>query len=60
MTCRAEIRRRYDTRHEAWSYLAARGFSCTGGQWENGRWAATVERAGDRFDLTVWLRVMAV
>ena len=59
MTCRAELRRRYDNRHEAWSYLASRGFSCAGAPWENGDRAAVVERAGDRFDLTVWLRQVA-
>lgn len=59
MTCAAEIHRRYDNRHEAWAYLASRGFSChadTG--WVNGRWAAAVRRgAGDGVDVTVWLRL---
>jgi hypothetical protein len=59
MARRAELRRRDDTRHPGWSYLASRGFSCAGAQWENGRWAAVVARAGDRFDLTVWRRHVA-
>jgi hypothetical protein len=56
MTYNTEIRRRYDTRDEAWGYLASRGFVCHSSGWQNGRWAATVVRADDGFDVTVWLR----
>jgi hypothetical protein len=58
MTCSAEIRRRYETRHEAWGYLASRGFTCTDGAWANGRWAASVQRTADGIDVTVWLRLL--
>lgn len=56
MTYDAEIRRRYDTRDDAWGYLASRGFVCHSTGWQNGRWAATVVRDGDDFNVTVWLR----
>jgi hypothetical protein len=56
MTYSTEIRRRYETRDDAWGYLASRGFVCHAGGWRNGRWAATVMREGDGFDVTVWLR----
>ncbi len=57
MTCNAEIRRRYDTRLEAWQYLASRGFACQPfSGWENGRWAATVIHDETGFNVTVWLR----
>ena len=56
VTCKAEIRRRYDTRDEAWGYLASRGFNCSAGTWQNGRWAARVERGGIGFDVMIWLR----
>jgi hypothetical protein len=57
MTCNAEIRRRYGTRHEAWEYLASRGFACgVLSAWENGRWAATVVHDENGFNVTVWLR----
>ena len=59
MTYNAEIRRRYETRDEAWGYLASRGFVCESSGWQNGRWAATVMREGDGFDVTVWLRAPA-
>jgi hypothetical protein len=55
MTCNAEIRRRYDTRQEAWEYLASRGFACGGSAWQNGRWVATVVHDGGGFNVTVWL-----
>jgi hypothetical protein len=59
MTCNAEIRRRYDTRDDAWGYLASRGFVCHADGWANGRWAATAVRDGDGFNVTVWLRAEA-
>lgn len=55
MTCKAEIRRRYDTRDDAWAYLASRGFVCHADGWRNGRWAATVLRDGDAIAVRVWL-----
>jgi hypothetical protein len=58
MTCAAEIRRRYDTRSEAWEYLTSRGFTCrTEGGWVNGRWAALVQPDEHGVDVTVWLRL---
>src|SRR5277367_3669853 len=51
MTCNAEIKRRYETRDDAWGYLASRGFVCHSSGWENGRWAATVVRDGDGYDV---------
>jgi hypothetical protein len=59
MTCDAEIRRHYDTRDEAWGYLAARGFTCQGPGWKNGHWAATVERDRGGYNVNVWLRAPA-
>ncbi|MEJ0071656.1 MAG: hypothetical protein WDO24_26260 [Pseudomonadota bacterium] len=56
MTYKTEIKRRYDSRDDAWGYLASRGFVCRSSGWQNGRWAATVVRDGDGFDVTVWLR----
>lgn len=57
MTCAAEIRRRYVTRHEALRYLASRGFTYTADGWENGRWAAFLQRIEGGFGVTVWLRL---
>jgi hypothetical protein len=59
MTCDAEIRRRYDTRDDAWAYLASRGFVCHSTGWQNGRWAATVVHEDGGFNVTVWLRTEA-
>ena len=60
MTYTAEIRRRYDTRVEAWQYLASRGFTCCAdSSWVNGRWAASVHRNEHGVDVTVWLRQYA-
>jgi hypothetical protein len=60
MTRLAEIHRRYRTRHEAWEYLASRGFSCRlDASWVNGRWAARVRCADDGVAVTVWLRQYA-
>ena len=56
MTCDPEIKRCYPTRHEAWGYLASRGFVCHPDGWENGRWAALVVRDEAGFNVTVWLR----
>ena len=56
MTCAAELRRRYATLHDAWGYLEARGFVCTGGGWVNGRWSASVTPGDTGVDVTVWLR----
>jgi hypothetical protein len=55
MNCTAEINRRYDTRDDAWGYLASRGFSCGSHGWTNGRWVATVERDTCGFRVRVWL-----
>jgi hypothetical protein len=55
MTCPAEINRRYQTREEAWGYLACRGFSCGVSGWRNGRWVARVDRDGFGFSVKVWL-----
>ena len=57
MTQAAEIRRRYNTLREAWGYLEARGFTCTGSGWVNGRWAAAVDPRDDGVHVTVWLRM---
>lgn len=56
MTCNAEIRRHYRTREEALGYLISRGFLFLPNGWENGRWAATIERVNNAFSITVWLR----
>ena len=55
MTCLPEINRRYETRHEAWEYLASRGFSCDMEGWRNGRWLAQVEHDDRSFNVKVWL-----
>jgi hypothetical protein len=61
MPCKPEIRRRYATRHEAWEYLASRGFACGPlSAWENGRWAATVVHDEAGFNVTVWLRAQVL
>jgi hypothetical protein len=57
MTQAAELHRRYRTLREAWAYLEARGFTCTGSGWANGRWAASVDPVADGVDVTVWLRL---
>jgi hypothetical protein len=57
VTCKAEIRRHYDTRDDAWAYLASRGFVCHADGWRNGRWAATVLRDGEAITVRVWLNV---
>ena len=57
MSYAAKLRRRYDSRFEAWEYLASRGFNCTVNGWENGRWAASVQPTEDEFEVTVWLRL---
>jgi len=56
MTCTTEIRRLYRTREEALGYLISRGFLFLPNGWENGRWAATVERVKNAYSITVWLR----
>jgi hypothetical protein len=57
MTCLTEIRRRYPTPHEAWGYLAQRGFRCRpDASWVNGRWVAMVKPLDEGVDVTVWLR----
>ena len=55
MTCPAAINRRYETRHEAWGYLAARGFSHGPEGWRNGRWMARVGRDPRGVTVEVWL-----
>ncbi len=51
------IKRRYSTLQEAWRYLLSRGFHCRPfGDWENGRWAATVRDDGTGCDVLVRLR----
>ena len=57
MTHAAEIRRRYNTLRDAWAYLEARGFTCTGNGWVNGRWIAAVDPRDDGVHVTVWLRL---
>lgn len=56
MTCNTELTRRYSHRAEAERYLASRGFLCLPSGWQNGRWAATLEKAGTSFILRIWLR----
>lgn len=58
MTCKPEITRRYRSRAEAELYLAARGFLCLPGGWQNGRWAAMLEGSavGAAVTVTIWLR----
>ncbi len=55
MTYQAAISRRYQTRNEAWGYLASRGFSCGLRGWRNGRWTARIGRDGGDFRVDVWL-----
>jgi len=59
MTYRTEIRRHYQTREEAYSYLASRGFLFLPDGWENGRWAALLEDDDYGFTVTIWLRAKA-
>ena len=56
MTYSTEIKRRYETREKAYAYLASRGFLLLPNGWANGRWAATLERTGVEFTVSVWLR----
>jgi hypothetical protein len=56
MTYATQIRRRYGTLRDAWTYLEARGFVCTGNGWVNGRWSASVEPDANGIVVTVWLR----
>ncbi len=55
MTCPAATNRRYETRVEAWGYLASRGFLCSLEGWRNGRWIARVSRDGGSFRVEAWL-----
>jgi hypothetical protein len=55
MTCPAAISRRYETRDQAWGYLASRGFLCSLAGWRNGRWMARVSRDCSGFRVEVWL-----
>jgi hypothetical protein len=57
MTQAAELHRRYRTLRDAWAYLEARGFTCMGNGWVNGRWAASVDPADDGVHVTVRLRL---
>ena len=57
MTCLAELRRRFATPDAAFAYLTMRGFLCLPTGWENGRWAATVERTSHGILVTVRLRL---
>ena len=57
MTCPAAINRRYETRDQAWAYLASRGFRRSLGEWRNGRWIAHVSRDEGNFWVEVWLPV---
>jgi hypothetical protein len=60
MICQPRMSRRYDTRREAWCYLVGRGFSYRPfGDWENGRWTATVTHDRDGCDVMIWLRGQA-
>ena len=55
MTCPAAIHRHYQTRAEAWGYLASRGFRCCPEGWRNGRWVARVSRDRHEIFVEVWL-----
>ena len=57
MTCVAELKRRFATPDAAFAYLTMRGFLCLPTGWENGRWAATVERTSLGVVVSVWLRL---
>lgn len=59
MTCNAELTRRYRSRTEAETYLASRGFLCLPSGWQNGRWAATLEKVAGAIIVRVWLRIAA-
>jgi hypothetical protein len=55
--CATEIHRRYQTHHDAWTYLVSRRFACRpDNSWVNGRWAASVQRTEDGIDVAIWLR----
>ena len=56
MTCKAELKRHYRTRDEAYAYLGSRGFLFLPNGWENGRWAATIDMDNDGFMISIWLR----
>ncbi len=56
MTYTTAMTRRYQTREEAYAYLASRGFLFLPGGWENGRWAATLDMANGAFIINIWLR----
>jgi hypothetical protein len=57
VTCLAELKRRFATPDAASAYLRMRGFLCLPEGWGNGRWAATMEKAGSGVLVTVWLRL---
>jgi hypothetical protein len=54
MTCPVVISRHYESREQAWEYLASRGFRRLLEGWRNGRWIERVGRddrvSGSRFD----------
>jgi hypothetical protein len=55
MTYPAAINRHYETRYEAWGYLAKRGFFHGPDGWRNGRWMARVARDQRGVTVEVWL-----
>jgi hypothetical protein len=54
-TCKAELRRRYQSREQASRYLSSRGFLLLPQGWANGRWAATIEMENDECIVAVHL-----
>jgi len=56
MTCSAEINRMFPTYRTAFDYLTSRGFLYVPRGWENGRWSASVETAGNVVRVSVRLR----
>ena len=56
MTCQAQINRFFPSYDEAFGYLTSRGFLCLPRGWENGLWAASVQKVGPRVQVFVRLR----
>ena len=56
MTYKAELKRHFPSREQAYAYLAARGFLYLPNGWANGRWAASIDILNSIATVSIWLR----
>jgi len=56
MTYKAELKRHFPTREQAYAYLASRGFLYLPSGWANGRWAAAIDIHNGIATVSIWLR----